>query len=91
MAFVVSFATRDELRTRLAAEIQYGGIFVRHSEPPRVGVSVRVQIAVMEPPCAEVLEAKVIHRSDGSVSLAGFAVEFGDSMGVVSKSRKMLK
>jgi hypothetical protein len=91
-AFVVSFATRDLLKTCLAQEVQFGAVFVRHADPPPLGTQLDVELRLEGRAEIAVLPSRVVRReTDDPAKGVGFTAELLDPNGAVSAVRRLLK
>jgi hypothetical protein len=91
-AFVVSFATRDLLKTCLAQEVQFGAVFVRHADPPPLGTQLDVEIRLEGRAEIAVLPSRVVRReTDDPAKGVGFTAELLDPNGAVSAVRRLLR
>ncbi len=60
----LTFPDRNQLIVAYEQDLETGGLFIPTAEPPQLGTSVRVEIAIAEMPNAGTvtLDAKVVHR-----------------------------
>lgn len=77
----LTFPDRAQLVTAYEQDLETGGLFIPTAEPPELGTSVRVEIALADLPAAGTvtLDAKVVHRllpTEGTdLSVVGMGVE----------------
>ena len=88
--FAVTFPSRDDLRTRFTSELQYGGLFVLHAEPPQIQEVVTMKLFLAGKPEPVRLDATIVHRTIGPGPQTGFAVEFSDLAAAIAGVRTLL-
>lgn len=89
--YSITCQSREELRTYLSTQIQYGGFFVRNPQPPPLQSLVVVELLLAGNPEAVRVAARVIHHATEPSKPVGFAVEFGDVSTAIAGARRLLK